>query len=62
MCMENCNTNRKAGHATMEIGRSSIKAQRIKEPLQLECGMPGRDIEKDFLRKNEIDWACHMGK
>lgn len=21
MCMENCNTNRKAGHATMEIGK-----------------------------------------
>lgn len=48
MCMENCNTNRKAGHATMEIGKEFYQSPEIKEPLQLECGMPGRDIEKDF--------------
>lgn len=62
MCMENCNTKRKAGHAAMEIGKELYQSPEDRRATSAGMRYARERDWKGLLRRNETDWALSHGK
>ena len=62
MHIKNYNTNRRAEHAKMEIGKELYQSTEDKITTSAGMWYARREIEKDFWEEMRLTGPCHLGK